>query len=357
MTEPPKPDPTTTASKCPSGSFADGCAVTSPCRALILRSRAGRVQRLDHGARADLHSRLAVKEEGETRGRTEPRRSAVSASVIFEPLRFRNLTVKNRIFRSSTGGRWDNYDGSGTQTRINWDLKTARGGVGAIISSHAPVQPRGRLLPGYALIDRDDRVPFWRELIHRIHEHDCKYILQLAHAGRERIIGGFEFPKGVSATDKPEPLNGFECERLTTPEIHELIDAFAAGARRAREAGADGVELAGANGVLFTQFLSSAINDRDDEYGGPLENPPRLLIETVRAIRESVGADFHLQVKISVREDANAFLFWLKRGNKLEESVEACRLVETAGADAIHVSAGSTFPHPLNPAGDLPLKD
>src|ERR671925_320926 len=300
MTEPPKPDPTTTASKCPSGSFADGCAVTSPCRALILRSRAGRVQRLDHGARADLHSRLAVKEEGETRGRTEPRRSAVSASVIFEPLRFRNLTVKNRIFRSSTGGRWDNYDGSGTQTRINWDLKTARGGVGAIISSHAPVQPRGRLLPGYALIDRDDRVPFWRELIHRIHEHDCKYILQLAHAGRERIIGGFEFPKGVSSTDKPEPLNGFECERLTIPEIGEIVDAFAAGARRAREAGADGVELAGANGVLFTQFLSSAINDRSDEYG---------------------------------------------------------RWLEEAGVDCIHVSAGGEFPHPRNPAGDFPTKD
>ena len=54
--------------------------------------------------------------------------------ILFEPLKFRNLTVKNRIFRSSTGGRWDNYDGSGTPTRINWDLKTARGGVGTIIS-------------------------------------------------------------------------------------------------------------------------------------------------------------------------------------------------------------------------------
>ena len=156
----------------------------------------------------------------------------MSASAIFEPLRFRNLTVKNRIFRSSTGGRWDTYDGSGTRTRINWDLKTARGGVGAIISSHAPVQARGRLLPGYALIDRDDRVPFWRELIARVHDHDCKYILQLAHAGRERIIGGFEYPKGVSSTEEPEPLNGFRCDRLTTPEIGEIV----VGVRRRRTA-------------------------------------------------------------------------------------------------------------------------
>ena len=78
----------------------------------------------------------------------DPAPQRPTASAIFEPLAFRNLTVKNRILRSSTGGRWDNYDGSGTPARINWDLKIARGGVGAIISSHAPVHPRGRLLPG-----------------------------------------------------------------------------------------------------------------------------------------------------------------------------------------------------------------
>src|SRR5919108_1594586 len=302
MTEPPKPDPTTTASKCPSGSFADGCAVTSPCRALILRSRAGRVQRLDHGARADLHSRLAVKEEGETRGRAEPRRSAVSTSAIFEPLRFRNLTVKNRILRSSTGGRWDNYDGSGTQTRINWDLKTARGGVGAIISSHAPVQPRGRPLPGYATIDRDDRVPFWRELVRRVHEHDCKYVIQLAFSGRQRDLGGIQFEKGWSSTDKAEPIHGLECERMTLAQIAGLVRHFARAAARAREAGADGIEIHGCNGYLITQFLSPAINDRKDEYGGPLENRARFVLDVVRAIRAKVGNDFHLQMKISATE-------------------------------------------------------
>jgi 2,4-dienoyl-CoA reductase-like NADH-dependent reductase (Old Yellow Enzyme family) len=281
----------------------------------------------------------------------------VSTSAIFEPLSFRNLTVKNRIFRSSTGGRWDNYDGSGTHTRINWDLKTARGGVGAIISSHAPVQPRGRLLPGYALIDRGDRVPFWRELVRRVHEHDCKYVLQLAHAGRERIIGGFEYPKGVSSTDKPEPLNGFECERLTIPEIKELVAAFASGARRAREAGADGVELAGANGVLFTQFLSSGINDRKDEYGGSLENRARFALEVVAAIRAEVGSDYFLGFKISLREHMKEILPWLRHGNSLEESIQVCKWLEEAGVDCIHVSAGGEFPHPRNPAGDFPVRD
>ena len=280
-----------------------------------------------------------------------------TTSAIFEPLAFRNLTVKNRILRSSTGGRWDNYDGSGTPTRINWDLKTARGGVGAIISSHAPVHPRGRLLPGYALIDRDDRVPFWRELIRRVHEYDCKYILQLAHAGRERLIGGFEYPKGLSSTADPEPLNGFQCERLTVPEIGEIVAQFAAAARRAREAGADGVELAGANGVLFTQFLSSAINDRKDEYGGPLENRARFALEVVRAVRAEVGPDFFLGFKISVQEHLREVLPWLANGNTLEESLQVCRWLEEAGVDCIHVSSGGEFPHPRNPAGDFPARD
>jgi len=219
------------------------------------------------------------------------------------------------------------------------------------------VQPRGRLLPGYALIDRDDRVPFWRELIRRVHEYDCRYILQLAHAGRERIIGGFEYPTGVSATDEPEPLNGFRCERLTVPEIQEVVAAFAAGARRAREAGADGVELAGANGVLFTQFLSSAINDRKDEYGGALENRARFALDVVRAVRAEVGDDFFLGFKISVREHLREILPWLRDGNSVEESVQVCRWLEEAGVDCIHVSAGGEFPHPRNPAGDFPARD
>ena len=84
--------------------------------------------------------------------------------AIFQPLSFRNLTVKNRVFRSNISGRFDNYDGSGTQTRINWELKFARGGVGAIISSFVPVHARGRIIPNYATIERDDRIPFWRAL-------------------------------------------------------------------------------------------------------------------------------------------------------------------------------------------------
>src|SRR5207244_5542983 len=133
---------------------------------------------------------------------------------------------------------------------------------------------------------------------------------------------GIEYAKGLSSTDKPDPLHGFQCERMTVADIRDTVQAFAQGARRAREAGLDGVEIHGANGYIFTQFLSSAINDREDEYGGPLENRARFLLETIRAIRAEVGEDFHLQVKLSATEYANAFLPWLKPGNTIEDSVQ-----------------------------------
>jgi 2,4-dienoyl-CoA reductase (NADPH2) len=277
--------------------------------------------------------------------------------VVHAPLRFRNLTVKNRLFRSSLSGRYDNYDGSGTETRIGWDVRFARGGVGAIISSNAPVHPRGLILPGYAAIDRDDRIPFWRELVRRVHEHDCRYIVQIAFSGRQRDIGGIEYPKGWSSTDEPEPLHGFECERMTTAQIAEIVRAFGRAAYRAREAGADGVEVHGCNGYLITQFLSSGINDRKDEYGGSLENRARFALEVVRSIRAEVGDDFHLQFKISVEERHSEIFPWHRKGNSVDESVQVCRWLEEAGVDALHVSSGAAFPHPRNPAGQAPLEE
>jgi 2,4-dienoyl-CoA reductase-like NADH-dependent reductase (Old Yellow Enzyme family) len=283
--------------------------------------------------------------------------SAPGTTVVLEPLAMRHLTVKNRIFRSSLSGRFDNYDGSGTQTRINWDVRFARGGAGAIISSNSPVHPRGLIVPGYAHIDRDERIPFWRELVRRVHEHDCRYIVQIAYSGRQRDIGGIEYPTGLSSTGRSEPLHGFPCERMTVEQIREVVRDFGRAAYRAREAGADGVEVHGCNGYLITQFLSSEINDREDEYGGPLENRARFALDIVGAIRAEVGPEYHVQFKISAEERHNELLPWHGKGNTLEESVQVCRWLEDAGVDAIHVSSGGAFPHPRNPAGQAPVVD
>ncbi|HTD15090.1 MAG TPA: hypothetical protein VK673_07910, partial [Chthoniobacterales bacterium] len=180
----------------------------------------------------------------------------MSNDIIFAPLRFRNLEVKNRLFRSSISGRIDNYDGSGTSARINWEARFAQGGVGAIITSFVSIDIRGRILPNYATIDVDERIPFWREVVRKVHEYDCKLIIQLSHSGRQRDNVGVEnvANKALSSTNQYEPLHGFPCQAMSLEEIKQTIGLYGEAARRAQEAGADGIETHSANGYLITQF-------------------------------------------------------------------------------------------------------
>ncbi|HVN02361.1 MAG TPA: NADH:flavin oxidoreductase [Caulobacteraceae bacterium] len=276
---------------------------------------------------------------------------------IFQPLHFRNLTVKNRVFRSNISGRFDNEDGSLTQTRINWESKFAQGGVGAIISSYVPVMMEGRIIASYATVHRDDFIPLWKRLGEAIHSFDAKFIMQLSHSGRQMDLPGVhnQARRSWSSTSNKETLHGFLTQAMSKAEIDQVIAAFARGAWRAREAGLDGVELHSANGYLFSQFLSSGINDRTDEYGGGLQNRARFLLDVISAIRAEVGRDFHLQVKLSAI-DHNNVVPWEKPGNTLDDTVQIAKWAEAAGADAIHVSQGSLFPHPLNPPGDLSME-
>ncbi|MFL6845688.1 MAG: NADH:flavin oxidoreductase [Allosphingosinicella sp.] len=277
--------------------------------------------------------------------------------VIFTPLAFRNLTVKNRIFRSSISGRFDQEDGAPTQTRLNWETKFAAGGVGAIITSYVPVLMEGRIINQYATIHRDDFIPLWARIVESVHAHDTRFIIQLSHSGRQLDLPGIHNKERLplSSTSKREPINGIACRAMSKAEIDHVVQAFADAAWRAREAGADGIELHSANGYLFSQFLSSGINDRRDEYGGSLENRARFLREVIRAIRARVGREFHLQAKLGA-VDHNNVIPWEKKGNTLADAIQVAQWCEVDGVDAIHVSTGSSFPHPLNPPGDFPLE-
>src|SRR6188472_3037898 len=162
-----------------------------------------------------------------------------ASDPIFQPLTINGLRLKNRVVRSSLGGRIDYYDGSMSDARIAWDRRFANGGVAAIISSNAGIRTDGVAVPGYATIDDDRRIPSWRRLIQEIHKYDCRYIIQLHFSGRQRDIPRKEFTDvlAMSATDKPDLLYGLRCRRMSTAEIQQLVEDYARAARRAREAG------------------------------------------------------------------------------------------------------------------------
>jgi 2,4-dienoyl-CoA reductase-like NADH-dependent reductase (Old Yellow Enzyme family) len=278
---------------------------------------------------------------------------------IFEPLKFKSLVLKNRICRSSISGRFDHYNGTGTEARIRWEEKFARGGVAAIISSFVPVHVKGRILPNYAMIDRQETIPFWRELGKRVHEYDCKYIIQLSHGGRQRDVPGIENQRehGLSSTSKSDSFHGLPSAAMSIDQIQQVVTAFADAAARAQEAGLDGIELHASHGYLFTQFLSSAINDRRDKYGGDVDDRAAFLLEVIDAIQRKVGHDFHLQAKINIVDENRIPFFWEKPGNTVEENLKIFRLAEEAGLHALHVSGGTIFPHPLVPPGGFPVDE
>src|SRR5688500_8828729 len=153
---------------------------------------------------------------------------------IFQSLTINGLTLKNRVIRSSLGGRIDYYDGSMSEARIAWERHFARGGVSAIISSNSGIRTDGIAVPGYSSIDDDRTIPSWRALVAEVHKYNCRYIIQLHFSGRQRDLPRKEFigVLAMSATDRPDPLYGLRARRMTIPEIHDLVRAYGRAARR-----------------------------------------------------------------------------------------------------------------------------
>jgi 2,4-dienoyl-CoA reductase-like NADH-dependent reductase (Old Yellow Enzyme family) len=267
-------------------------------------------------------------------------------SILFTPFKTGSLELKNRIVRSATVENRADEKGYATKELREFFVELARGDAGLIITSGAYVTRNGRSLKHLLGIYDDDLIPSYRDVTEAVHASGGRIAMQLYHAGRQtnpKLIG--QTP--VSASDVPDTMTRIKPRAMTGAEIEQLIQAFAEGARRAKEAGFDAVQPMAGHGYLINQFLSSRTNRRVDEWGGPLENRARFLLRIIDSVRKAVGPDFPVLVKINSEDQ-------LKGGFTLDESEKVCSWLSEAGVDAVEVTGG-TFESALNIArGQIP---
>ena len=261
-------------------------------------------------------------------------------SKLFASSCIKTMELPNRFIRSATWEGLADPDGSVTPQLIDTLVALARGEVGLIIAGHAYVRPEGQATPRQLGLYKDELLPGLRQLTAAVHAQGGRIAAQLAHAGNfaaENLTG--QTPWAVSEYDG---LVDSPRHEMTGADIKELVKAFAAAAARAKDAGFDAVQLHAAHGYLLSQFLCPIFNRRRDEYGGSIGNRARVHVEILKAIREVVGPDFPVLIKMNCQDFA-------ENGLTVADSVMAADLMAQAGLDAIEVSGGLLTGGKLSP--------
>ena len=263
-------------------------------------------------------------------------------SILFEASHIAGLELKNRLVRSATAEKMSDEDGRPEQAMIDLYTELARGGVGLIITGHAFVHGSGKAHPTMMGVHRDDLISSLRALSEVVHREGggkrsggnkrSGMVMQINHAGRqtsEETIGRTP----VAPSPVPRVKGGARPHELTEAEIEELVVAFGRAAGRAKEAGFDGVQLHGAHGYLINQFCSPASNWRRDRWGGSSARRLRFLEEVAAAVRDEVGNDYPLLIKLGIQDS-------VRDGLTLDDGVEIVRHLADWGIDAVEISCG-----------------
>ncbi len=262
---------------------------------------------------------------------------------LFESVVIGKMKLKNRIVMAPMGTGFAG-DGVVTDRLIDYLTARAKGGAGLITVEVAYIHRLGKAgLGGELGIDDDKYIPGLKKLTDSIHNAGAKVVLQLNHAGRYARAKNLG-EQAVAPSPIASRYTGEKPRELSTPEVGEIVEAFAEGARRARDAGFDGVELMGSTGYLISQFCSPITNKRTDKYGGDTPAARSVFVkEIIKKIREKTGDDLSICVKMSVDE-------YLPGGNTIKESQIMGQEFVKAGADRLHAWAGwHESPKPMLP--------
>src|SRR5512138_47850 len=252
---------------------------------------------------------------------------------LFDPLTFRTgLSISNRIVLAPLTNMQSNADGSLGDDERRWLLSRAAGGYGIVMTCAAHVARDGQGWPGELGVFDDSLLPGLTMLARLLREQGTASMVQIFH-------GGLRADPSVTGVQPWSATDVEGARAATEDDIRRVMVQFVDAAARARRAGFDGVEIHGAHGYLFTQFLSATQNQRTDGWGGPLENRARLLRETMRAVRERVGPSFTVGVRLSPEDFGNA------KGLDLDESLQVARWLADDSADFIHLSLWQSLNH------------
>lgn len=272
------------------------------------------------------------------------------------PGKIGSLRLKNRMVVTAMGVNFGEEDGSWGEQLRAYHEEQARGGAGLIISGACGVMhPVGQVQQWQVAISEDRHIAGLKRVVDAVHSHGACFAVQL-HQGGLNAVDDTAAGRPQWCPSKPAPFRGdlldgmLESElevlfgvgipthrELTKDDINTVVQAFADGARRAKVAGCDAVEVHGGHGYLPSSFLSPGTNKRTDDYGGKLENRARMLLEIIRAVRAEVGTDFPVIVKIDSREVGK------QGGITIEDAKTTAQWLEQAGADAITASSYHDF--------------
>jgi len=250
-------------------------------------------------------------------------------SKLTDPMQIKSINLRNRLVMApiATGMAKDNEVGD---AHLKWYSVPSQS-VGLVVVEASGVDPDGAILPNLIGAWDDKFIPGMAKLAETIHSGGAIAIMQLVHGGARSWREEGESAQRM-APSEVLLMPGAVPKAMNEAEIQSVIAKFAAAAQRAKTAGFDGVEIHAAHYYLFSQFLSPLTNLRTDEWGGPVENRARFLIETVREIRKAVGPDFIISCRIHAVE-------LLEGGMSTEDSAQIAKMLGGAGIDLINASA------------------